>query len=266
MKNSRKTQLLIVAVVGILLFSFLPTAQGWCSRKTNVTIRPIEDWLDNNPYGAGMYYMTGFVGSDRNDHYYWTWVVAITEPYIGETFEYSGHVKEKVMKDGSIEITVNLWVKNMVIEFYDAEMDENNNPIWDLGYLGQIVLAGRINYYFQLKFTLDATYEGSEYAGFEPGTREAGCELPTCEMIYYIPDEMGIHLQSLMFIASGEGDTYVPGWYWWMYDPDDPTTLPVPDGGTKNIFMFHYAKFGSDDHIVWPYGSSGFKFATACLF
>ena len=259
MKNSRKTQLLIVAVVGILVFSFLPTAQGWRSRRTKVNIRPIEDWLDNNPYGAGAYYMTGYVGGDRNDNYYWTWFFAVTELFEGEAFEYSGHVKEKVLRDGSIEITVKLRVKDMVVELY--ENNATGEPIWDFAYMGQEVFSGRIDYYFQIKFTLDAHYVGIP-GWIEPGDRVAGCVLPSSDGILYNPGPMGIHLESIMLIAVGDGITYEPGWYWWMF----PGSLPTPDGGTAKIFMFHCAKFGPDNPLVWPYGASGFKFATVRLY
>ncbi|NHJ20986.1 MAG: hypothetical protein EAX91_08595 [Candidatus Lokiarchaeota archaeon] len=264
MKNSKKTQLLIVSVVGILLFSFLPTVQGYGRRRTNINIRPIEDWLDNNPYGAGAYYMTGYVGSDTNDHYYWTWFFAVTELFEGEAFEYSGYVKEKVLLDGAIEITVNLYVKDMAVELYDNNAP--GDPIWTFDYMGQIVFQGRIDYYFQIKFTLDAEYDGYAPFDIEPGTREAGCALPSSEAIIDIPEQMGIHLESILLIATGEGNTLMPGWYWWMYDPEDPTTLPVPDGGTAKLFMFHYAHFGPDNPLVWPYGSSGFKFAIVNLY
>lgn len=129
MKNSRKTQLLIVAVVGILLFSFLPTAQGWRSRKTNVTIRPIEDWLQNNPFGVGVPWETGYVGGDRKGNNYWIWPDSIFGAFTGNTYEYRGHVKEKVLRDGSIDITVKLYVKDIYLEAYDALYNENGEPI-----------------------------------------------------------------------------------------------------------------------------------------
>ena len=131
MNNSRKTQLLIVAVVGILFFSFLPMAQGWGSRNTNVTIRPIDDWLQNSPFGIGVPWETGYAGNDGKGNSYWMWPDSVFGAFTGNTYEYSGHVKEKVLRDGSIEITVKLFVKDIYAEVYDVLYDENGDPIWE---------------------------------------------------------------------------------------------------------------------------------------
>ena len=102
MKNSRKSQLLVVSIVGILAFSFLPTAQGWRSRKTNVTIRPIDDWVQNNPFGIGVPWETVYVGDDGKGNNYWMFIDSLFGAFTGTLYEYSGHIKEKVLRDGSI--------------------------------------------------------------------------------------------------------------------------------------------------------------------
>lgn len=108
-----------------------------------------------------------------------------------------------------------------------------------------------------MKFTLDPEYDGFALWGIPPGTREAGCMLPYFDAIFYIPEEMGIQLHSLMLVGHGEGFTFEPGWRWSAPDepfPDDA----ILDGGTAKIFFLHYARFGPDDEFIWPYGASGF--------
>jgi hypothetical protein len=276
MKNSRKTQLLIVVIGGILLFSFLPTAQGW-RRRTNVTIRPIEDWLQNSPFGIGVPWETVYVGGDGKGNDYWMWPDSVDGVFTGNQYEYDGHVKEKVLRDGSIEITVYLFLKDIYVELYYALYDENNNPIWSMDYFGNtgdLHSFGFADYFFRMKFILDAEYDGYAPWGIPPGTREAGCMLPYFDAISYIPEEMGIHLKSLLFVGAGNLFTYEPGWRWPAPGepfPDDA----ILDGGTAKIFFLHCAEF--DDPIgggfgppawgYWPFGSSSdFSISTIRIF
>ncbi|MHA2289414.1 MAG: hypothetical protein ACXABG_11575 [Promethearchaeota archaeon] len=254
MKNSRKTQLLIVAVVGILLFSFLPTAQGWRSRRTNVTIRPIEDWLQNSPFGIGVPWETVYVGDDGKDNHYWMFTDSVDGAFTGTQYEYGGHVKEKVLRDGSIEITVILFMYDVYAELYNVLYDENGDPIWSMNYfgnMGDLHSSGYVDYFFKMQFTLDAEYDGYAPWGIPPGTREAGCMLPYFDAISYIPQEMGIHLKSLMLVGGGDISLWP--------DPAWPDYI-----GTGKVFFLHVAKF--DDPIgggfgppawgYWPFGSS----------
>ncbi len=161
MKRSRKTQLLIVAIVGIFVFSFLPAVQGKPSRRTEVNIRPIDDWVINSPFGIGVPWECTYVGGDGKGNNYWMWPDSLFEIFQLEPteYEYSGHVKEKVLRDGPIEITVKLFVKDIYLEVYDALYDENGDAIWSQQYfgdMGDILLYAYVYYFFQLKFTLDA--------------------------------------------------------------------------------------------------------------
>jgi hypothetical protein len=266
MKNSRKTQLLTIAVVGILVLSFLPTAQGWRSRKTNVTIRPIDDWVQNNPFGIGVPWETVYVGDDGKGNNYWMFIDSLFGAFTGSLYEYSGHVKEKVLHDGSIEITVILFVEDIYVELYDALYDENDDPIWSMNYFGNsgdLHSFGYADYFFRMEFTLDAEYDGYELWYIPPGTREAGCMLPYFDAISYIPEEMGIHLTSLMLIGMGNIYTYEPGWRWPAPGEPFPEGAEL-DGGTAKVFFLHKAEF--DDPIgggfgppawgYWPFGSS----------
>jgi len=263
MKKSITTQLIVLAFIGICIFSFLPAVQGR-GKGVDVNVRPIDDWVVNNPFGIGVPWETAYVGGDGKGNHYWMWIDSLFGAFTGNLYEYSGYVKEKVLRDGSIEITVNLFVKDIYIEMYDALYDENGDPIWSMQYFGDsgdLLSFGYADYYFRLKFILDAEYEGFAPWGIPPGTREAGCMLPYFDAISYIPEEMGIHLKSLMLIGGGDAYTYEPGWRWPAPDEPFPPDA-VLDGGTAKIFFLHLAEF--DDPLggwypgygYWPFGSS----------
>ena len=130
-KKSITTQLIVLAFVGICIFSFLPTVQGQ-RQRVDVNIRPIDDWVQNSPFGIGVPGETAYVGGDGKGNDYWMWPDSLFGAFTGNLYEYRGHVKEKVMHDGSIEITVYLFVKDIYVEMYNAKYDENGNPIWSM--------------------------------------------------------------------------------------------------------------------------------------
>ncbi|MHA2038526.1 MAG: hypothetical protein ACW98X_18995 [Promethearchaeota archaeon] len=263
MKKTIKTQLLVLAFVGICIFSFIPAVYGR-KRGATVNIRPIDDWVANNPFGIGVPWETAYVGGDGKGNHYWMWIDSLFGAFTGNLYEYSGYVKEKVLGDGSIEITVNLFVKDIYIEMYDALYDVNGDPIWDMQYFGDtgdLLSFGYANYYFRLKFTLDAEYDGYAPWGIPAGTREAGCMLPFFDAISYIPEQIGVHLQSLMLLGVGELYTYEPGFRWPAPGEEFPP-WPDLDGGTAKIFFLHCAEFdgqpsgGFPGWGDWPFGSS----------
>ncbi len=274
MKKSIRTQLIVLAFVGICIFSFMPAVFG-NKQGTDVNIRAIDDWVVNNPFGIGVPWETAYVGGDGKGNDYWMWIDSLNGAFTGNQYEYDGHVKEKVLHDGSIEITVYLFVYDIFTEMYKAAYDESGDPVWTMEYFGDcgdLHSFGYVNYFFRLEFTLDAEYDGYAPWGIPPGTREAGCMLPYFEAISYIPDEMGIHLKSLMFLGAGELYTYEPGWQWPA--PGEPfPPWPDLDGGTAKIFYLHCAEF--DDPIgggypgwgYWPFGSSeDFSISTIRIF
>jgi hypothetical protein len=256
----RKSQIILVVIIGILTLSFVSVSvYGSEGRGTDVNIRPIEDWLANNPFGAGMQYNTAFVGHDKDGMYYWTFFDSLYGAFTGNLYEYDGHVKEKVKHDGSIEITVKLWVEDIYMEAYDALLDENGDPVFTMNYfgdVGDIVLYAFMDYYFEFKFILAAEYPGYEPWGIPPGTREAGCPLPYSEAIYNLAEPLGIEVVSMSFIGYGEGEMFEPGWRW------PPPGEEFPPGpfiiGDAKILMFFHARF-HDNPLLWPAGSSGFR-------
>jgi hypothetical protein len=284
MKKSIKTQLLVLAFVGICLFSFIPAGLCWGKKNKRITYRPITDWTDVNPFAIGPEWYVGYVGGDRQGNNYWMWIDSLMshfwlfnwdtfEPLIEYIYEFDGYIKEKLRPDGSLDFTIKLMVKDLYLEIMDALYDENGDPIWTMDYFGdngQFIASGYVDYYFELKFTLAPEYEG--FTGtiipqalwpmdfdIPGGTREQGCELPTTWAFLFFPEELGIQVKSLKFMAFGSGVVYEPGWFYpepgelW---PDPP--FPI-ECGTTDIFFYFNAKFKSGEIIDWPHGHSGFK-------
>ena len=87
--------------------------------------------------------------------------------------------------------------------------------------------------------------------------------LPYFDAISYIPEEMGIHLESLMLVGAGDIYTYEPGWRWPAPGEPDPGWAEL-DGGTAKVFFLHRARFedslgggfGPPAWGYWPFGSS----------
>ena len=171
-----------MTLLGILTLSLsFATVQGYKGFHTKVTIRPLDDWLEPNPFGVGMTFNAAYFGHGKTNNYYWAWPDSPFGIFTGIQYEYNGHVKEKVLQDGSIEITVKLTVKDAYIELYHSLYDEEGDPITTMDYfgdLGDLLLYAYCNYHFEFQFTLDAKYDGYEEWGIPPGTREAGCPLP----------------------------------------------------------------------------------------
>jgi hypothetical protein len=262
-KRKFPAKTLIVFVIVLFIFSVLPTTLA-CRhrRRSNITYRPIEDWLDYNPFGCGPYYWTAFFGNNMKGHHYWAWFDGVTAGEMGweYNYEYHGYVREKVLPDGSLEYKVVLCVKDLYFECLNGIFDEFGNP-----WYYDLVLGGYIDYIFQLSFTLDPYYPGYPPWGIPEGTWEPGGRLPDFEGIIMLPDVLGIHVHSYFFIGSGSGDLYEPGWTYDMYDPDDPSTWPVLTGETADVFLFHSATFDEGEYLELPFGASGFRFNIFCI-
>jgi hypothetical protein len=275
-------------MLGILALSFIFIDAQAHRYQKHVNFRPIDDWVSINPFGIGVPWETAYVGGDMKGNHYWMWIDSLSGAFTGNEYEYSGSVKEKLLRDGSIEVTIKLFAKEIYIEIVRALYDESGYPIWTMDFFGdngEFVLTGNMDYLFKLVFVLDSEYEGyygddfpwwlyegSPAGAYRPsGTRELGGEMPFFEDICYIPEEMGIHLKSMMLIGIGEGITYEPGYYYWMF-PE----LPTPTGETAKALVFHNVKFDQDYPLIggygdpfgmyaanwgdfWPFGSTGFS-------
>lgn len=279
MKKSTKYYVISIVLLVICCMSFIPAGLScWGRYKRRVTYRPITDWTDVNPFGIGPDWYTGYVGGDFRGNNYWSWIDSLKShfslfdwdtmtPPTEYVYEFDGYVKEKLRMDGSLEFTIKLIAKDLYFEIANALYDDNGDPIWTLDYFGghgDYVAVGYIDYYFEFKFILDAEYDGFtgsilpqalwpmdfDYPG---GTREKGCELPSLWAFLFFPEELGIHVKSLKFIAFGSGVVFEPGWFIFV-SPGSPVVI-----GTTDILFCFYAKFKPGENIDWPYGHSGFK-------
>jgi hypothetical protein len=106
------SKILIFLIFGFMCFGLVSAVQA-----KRVYTRPIEHWLLNNPTGSG--------GNYINDDY----TINIGNPFLrpilldeiflveGET-TCEGFIKERVLNDGSAQLTVHLWVHNAPLTVY----------------------------------------------------------------------------------------------------------------------------------------------------
>ena len=210
-----------MSIIGICIFSFIPAVLS----AEAVNHRDIDDWIygaepsiyrdgPNNPYGCG----SGYAGPGKDGNWLSLWFYPLVMGY-----EYEGFVLEKVLKDGSLKITVNLKAYDVDVEIYNEILTPN-------GYMtDDILLIGTVDYDFHFVFILDHVFY--DLSG-NPQTREPGAELPPLGYIYWYGMYIGAQQVSYRITAIGSGDLMEPGWYWWDYP-----TLPTPTGETAKIKM-----------------------------
>ena len=228
MRNSRKTQLLIVAIVGIFLFSFIPTSQGY--QKSGTTKRSLDDWL----YSKGKY----MYGDPLNPHI-GAWASdTLSDPLIMFPHkdvdwntvpvwecDYTGFVHDQEMSDGRRMITVHMCVKGVpvVVETLDPE-----NPT--------TIFVGEMDYIYVQKFIIDLDVWPGYLIGWadDDGFDDNGNILLP---VYYIPtmpiygSMMGFEFVSIMFIGRGKG-TAVNDWD--GLEPGDSAKVKVGQFGVAN--------------------------------
>jgi len=237
-KINRATKVILLAIAGMLTLSITVTsAQGW---MRTFNLRPIDDWITNNPWGGGP---PGWGGHDYEGD--WSTIYVVDRIYTFYDFIYSGFVLEEVMPDGSLKFTVWLSARNVYMEVY------NSNPPPDLG-IQDIVVIGTLNLFFRFQFILEPSYPGGNtYWGYvPPGVRGPGCPLPYILFIMLFPDVIGARVVFGNYIGWGSGDLMTPGSYWdpvsRMYD------LPLnPTGATANVFV--HQQFTVDEFGAYTY-------------
>jgi hypothetical protein len=151
MKRSKiLPRILIFLIFGFMCFGFISAVQA-----ARVNTRPIEHWLLNNPTGSG--------GTYINDDY----TINIGNPFLrpifldeiflveGET-TYEGFIKERVLNDGTAQLSVHLWVYNAPLtvysfpDFFDYIMRSGPRPNAIIG----AYMDGYIDYKYQCTFNL----------------------------------------------------------------------------------------------------------------
>jgi hypothetical protein len=133
-KMKKKTKIILLATLGICLFSFMPVVVG----KANS--RPISDYTATN------YYVGGWLDPESNiiiyPHGFW---VAFGYEVISDCI-HSGSILERDLKDGRILYQVNLHVKGawiLVAYFQD-----------------RLIFVGEMNYTFTATVIVDGVFGG----------------------------------------------------------------------------------------------------------
>lgn len=139
LKKSKFIKILVMAFVGISLFSFIPAIRAESSSGT--TIRPIEDFLEANEF-----VLCNWFGSANEEQ---TLYLEVHSEYLtGEVIRdcpYDGVVIEKVLNNKWVEFEVLLFVKDAHIYVWH---------VIDPSVGGVIILEGTMDYTFQLNFRI----------------------------------------------------------------------------------------------------------------
>lgn len=203
MKKSKTKKLILAITVGVLLLGFLPVAAA----SGNVTKRPIEHWAVNN-WGIGGW---GTITPTEYLEAYPDWWM-----YGLEEYEYSGHIIEKRLKDGSFLITVNLNVKDIGVVIFKEIVppDPEEDPYMEL------VLQGYANFKYQFVCHLYADIPGNDFVPYwgdwiwiEPGTRSSGFEIPWWIQMFFFGDIIGAQVISQHGVLAGKGECTGAGGY-----------------------------------------------------
>jgi len=231
-----RTKLVLLAIVGMLTLSItVASTQGWW-RTFN--LRPIDDWMANNPWGSS----PGWGGYDYEDDWY---IVYLCDDFLGNFYDFNtyGFILEEVMPDGSLKFTVWLSARNVYMEVYNAP--------WPDLVIQDIVVIGTCDFFFRFQFLLEPTYPGGDtpWGYVEPGVRGPGCELPFLFMMIFTPDVIGARIFFGNFRATGSGDLMAPGSYW-----DFDLGMFVPDLnpiGTADVFVHQQWSVAEDGTETW---------------
>ncbi|MCK4286183.1 MAG: hypothetical protein KAX18_08265 [Candidatus Lokiarchaeota archaeon] len=141
-RQNRNKKLILLAIVGILMFSFIPFVVA-DSRNGGVTKRPIEDWLTpviRHPLGAMPDYDNGIL--------IWTFLDDPTIPHWASALDYDpkGCVIERELKNNILLVTVKMRAKDV--------------PFYITSFMVPIpsaipIFKGVMDFTYELKFTID---------------------------------------------------------------------------------------------------------------
>jgi hypothetical protein len=223
MRNSKKTQLLIVAVVGIILFSFIPAVQG--SQGHGTIKRSLDDW----------FYVVD--GSDLNPHILAWASDTLSEPVIMYPHfdagwnlvpiwecDYTGFVHDREMSDGRHMITVHMRVKGVpvIVETFDPENYKT-------------LFIGEMDYIYVQKFIVNITewsnwlvMLGIDDDGF---TDDGNILLPRQDIPMVYGSMFGFEFVSILVIGGGKG-TAVSEWN--GLEPGDSAKTKIGQYGVAN--------------------------------
>jgi len=253
MNKSKTKKLALVTTVTILVICFLPTVQG---KRPALNIRPIDDWLYNNPYGAG----TGYLDP----------VSMLAQRCLGPgilgdpSIEYEGIISERLRVDQSLHITIHISVKGMPMAIRDfTALGESDEWIFygvmDFTYTAEVILEKKIPGGPLMDWMGDIVPDNKgelqplivpSYGEIAKGKREPGAELPVWWILYYYLHEVGGHFVMTDFISDASGHYIEPGWSPFPWSPffgGEP--IPYEAG---NVEVHQLAYFGYDLDLEDP--------------
>jgi hypothetical protein len=138
-----------------MCFGFISSVQA------RATIRPIEHWLLNNPTGSTSNFLNEDYTINIGNPFFFP--ILTDEIFLveGET-TYDGYILERVLNDGSAQLTVNLWVYNAPLTVYNTSEFFDylfwwlgvGNPVPPPSAIIGAYKDGYIDYKYQYTFTL----------------------------------------------------------------------------------------------------------------
>jgi hypothetical protein len=261
MIKSKTKKLTLVTTVAILVVCSIVAVQVAAKSGTpgfpekSISIRPIEDWLENNMYGAG----TGYLDPES----------MLSQRCLGpglmydEDVTYEGLITERVMPDHSLHLTIFLKVEGLSMAIRDWIAEEwIFVGVMDFTYTAEIILekqipGGPAMDWDYGDFVTDS--EGNPAALIETlfeipkEKRGPGAELPVWWILYFYQHEVGGHYVMNDFISDASGNFIEPGWN--PFSPDPPILIPGAEGNVK----VHQLAVYSDNFVLsdpgvfqWP--------------
>lgn len=254
MNKSKTKKLAIVTSVAILVVCSIVAVQvaGTSGSpgfpENSISIRPIEHWLENNPYGAG----TGYLDPDS----------MLSQRCLGpglmydEDVKYEGLITERVMPDGSLHITIHLKVEGMHMAIRDWIAEEwIFVGVMDFTYISEIILEKHIPGGPLMDWDFGDLVPDNKgelrplivpsYGEIPQGKREPGAELPVWWILYYYLHEVGGHYVMLDFISDASGHYIEPGWN--PFSGDAPVLL-----GERNVKVHQLAIYSDNLDLEDP--------------
>lgn len=232
MNKSKTKKLALLTTVVIFVLCFIPAVQA----AKGSYKRPIEDWAVNN-------WSVGGWATETPTEYlevYPDWWMDGFEEY-----EYSGHVIEKRLKDGSFLLTVNLIVKDIQVVIFKEVVP----PLPQEPYM-VTVLEGRANFNYQFVAHLDVDIPGDDFVPYygdwiwiDPGTRFSGFEIPWWLQMFFFGDIIGAQVLTSHGVLAGQGECTGEGGY-----EAGPATFIVNQRGMGN------KDFPLDHPVMEPWG------------
>jgi len=244
MNRTNLKKICLVATLGIMVLSVIPVV---FAKQPSTSIRPIEDWLFGNPFGAS----PGFADPER----------MIAQRSLAPVSNYDGEVIETLRKDKSILLTIYL-------EVYDMPFALRN--LTAIGTDEEWFFVGVMDYTWEATIVLEKHVPGGVMYDWDfgdlvtdnkgnpaplivpqgripSGPRNPGDFIPVWWLLYFYPYLVGGHYVYEDWISEGSGNYIALGWNP-FFSEDPPILLPE----TANVNHHQQAIFSDDLDVNDP--------------